>query len=272
MGLRRALDEKKRPLPKDRRKMIRTVVDEMASLCARPRKHQLAIVAKKMVEKYPSSLSDMLDNTLIGTGYDSLLNQLLSRVENENRRSAPQPVATYVNQKDGASCSYGCRKNSRESTQDEADEMERQRVILQSMFSQGAPSNEEERLLMVSTYPLQRKDIDSANRTMKQLKQEWPFLFTPSGIFCHFKELVGCDIEEQLRMAFDEKKRQILQLMKYEQTTHKSLAKIICNMSRSSASGTAAECLGVMLLIIAWFNENEDSFIVRKEASYSDYS
>lgn len=58
--------------------------------------------------------------------------------------------------------------------------------------------------------------------------------------------------------------------MKYEQTTHKSLAKIICNMSRSSASGTAAECLGVMLLIIAWFNENEDSFIVRKEVFQTD--
>lgn len=67
------LERVKRPSSKLCRELIRIVVSEMMHACASPGKQASTEVAKKMVEKYPQSLQDVIEGDVVGTGYHSLV-------------------------------------------------------------------------------------------------------------------------------------------------------------------------------------------------------
>jgi len=48
----------------------------------------LAFIAQKMVLAYPETLREEFEGDVIGSGYDSLLTQLVARVENEHRTAS----------------------------------------------------------------------------------------------------------------------------------------------------------------------------------------
>ena len=72
----------------DSNKFVRLVMDQVFTLCARPNRPELATVAKDIVGKYPDSFIDKIGETVVGTGYDSLLQKLLNRRDNQLRDGA----------------------------------------------------------------------------------------------------------------------------------------------------------------------------------------
>lgn len=84
--LHRALANRQRPLPPDRCKMIRIIVNKMRKHEKNPSKAQCRAVALKIVKHYPKSFSDF-DNAEEKNeiGHYSLLKQFKTRVEHINR-------------------------------------------------------------------------------------------------------------------------------------------------------------------------------------------
>jgi len=61
------------------------VVDEVRKITSHACKKQFAVLCKRMVEMFPKSLEDSIDGNIIGSGSDSLVQQMISRNENLNR-------------------------------------------------------------------------------------------------------------------------------------------------------------------------------------------
>ncbi|TKS67895.1 Gamma-aminobutyric acid receptor subunit beta-3 GABA(A) receptor subunit beta-3 [Collichthys lucidus] len=104
----------KRPSAKDRRQMVRIIVEEMRLNEQNPSKSQCQAIAKMIVKQHPQSFADVMrDGTVIDSGYASLMTQLKTQVEHVNRgnalsrrwkqkRNAPKDIAR------GPADQYGC--------------------------------------------------------------------------------------------------------------------------------------------------------------------
>jgi hypothetical protein len=92
----------KRPTPSDRRKMVRVVVDGILAVSSCPVRKQVAVVAHRMMCAFPESLTDKLNGDVVGTGYNSLLEQLMRRVENLRRPVHTVSSTTQGNDVDDA--------------------------------------------------------------------------------------------------------------------------------------------------------------------------
>lgn len=72
----------KRPQPSGRREMVRILAAEIYKKYKKPGKKALAVIAQKLVKRFPNSFQDVIEDTLVGTGYDSMLKQWMSRIDN----------------------------------------------------------------------------------------------------------------------------------------------------------------------------------------------
>ncbi|XP_064482760.1 uncharacterized protein LOC135395533 [Ornithodoros turicata] len=259
-SLKRALQQKIRPTPRDRRKMVRLIVARAMELCPRPLKHQLSVIAQRIINEYPNSFKDCLDGTVIGSGYDSLLNQFCARVENELRNEEHADRVRVRKSQSHHQKEYGCKSAPKGTSS--LEECEREKESLKDMHMQMTASAEEVTVLMNSTFPLQHKEVRSG--TIAELKVSWPYLFEEIGLFCHFKNLVGLSIKEQFVSAIGEKKTAILQMMEAEGKP--GLLNAISDV-KSVASDPSAESMGVVVLLIQYFNEDVD-ILMRHEEIY----
>ncbi|KAK4326962.1 hypothetical protein Pmani_002565 [Petrolisthes manimaculis] len=81
------LEKGLRPSPKARREMIRIIAADIANITLNPGKKSLTCIAQKIVKRYPMSFKDDIEGLVVGSGFDSLLKQLICRFENINRNS-----------------------------------------------------------------------------------------------------------------------------------------------------------------------------------------
>ena len=72
-----------------RRPFVRAVVDEVRQTSKRLPKRQFEEIAPQIGRMYPDNFEDRIYQIRIGTGYHSLLNQLVTRNENLNRKYHP---------------------------------------------------------------------------------------------------------------------------------------------------------------------------------------
>lgn len=79
------LKRKERPKKGERLQIIKLIVSEILTICPLPGKKHLCEVARKMVIAYPFSFKDVIEGQVVGSGYDSLTKQLISRVDNLKR-------------------------------------------------------------------------------------------------------------------------------------------------------------------------------------------
>lgn len=86
---RKLLDKEKRPSPAERREIIRILVAEVLSVCKKPGKKHIMEIARKLVNRYPKSFRDGIEGQVVGTGYDSLVKQMISRIDNYRRLQSP---------------------------------------------------------------------------------------------------------------------------------------------------------------------------------------
>lgn len=109
--IKNTLEKKERPTSRDRRELIRLISAEILAVCKNPGKKHLSEIARKMVLAYPNSLKDVIENQVVGSGYDSITKQLQSRVDNYKRLEPPkmtQPSSDDNRKKRQRKDAYGC--------------------------------------------------------------------------------------------------------------------------------------------------------------------
>ncbi|KAK6466265.1 hypothetical protein HHUSO_G36549 [Huso huso] len=89
------LERQERPSPKQRREMIRLIINEVTGVCKRPSKKHLTDIARRIVAEYPKSLQDVIEGHIVGSGYDSLVKQLQSRADNVKRTQFSTPKRQF---------------------------------------------------------------------------------------------------------------------------------------------------------------------------------
>ncbi|XP_041860268.1 uncharacterized protein LOC121651876 [Melanotaenia boesemani] len=210
-----SLSEKKRPKPKERRELVRIVIDDVVSkVRGRPGRAKLREIAKKIVDQYPCSFQDreVSGTKIIGTGYDSLFIQLENRLENISRpitfSSTTRPAVSEdaVKRKSALSDRYGCVEW--QPAVENITELESKQDDLKSSFRTRHLQESYVRNLMAETYSIQRATINKGS-TLKTVLEEWPFLFEAVHLFDHTCTLLGLPVQTKLAEEISRKGKNI---------------------------------------------------------------
>lgn len=267
-----------RPKPSGRRQMIRILADEIAKITKKPGKKALTTIAQKIVKAYPKSFLDEIDGCVVGTGYDSLLKQLQMRFDNMNRRiindsfkrKLDDPLADEENNALRASPTqkiylhdkYGCINfmpvvlpdGESEATQEE------KKVLLQQKYKRRLKDGVED--LMKDTYVSQRKDIIEKKMNLPDLQTSWPYLFTQTGMFVHFKELTGINIKETIETALTHKGDRIIRWMEEEPSKQiKKIRKELVEATDFISNGNP-QATAVICSVTSYLREKEEFIYV----------
>ncbi|XP_042230004.1 uncharacterized protein LOC121871659 [Homarus americanus] len=268
------LEKGMRPNPPARREMVRILVDEISKVCKKKGKKALTTIAHKIVKQYPKSFQDEINGTIVGTGFDSLLKQLQLRFDNVNRKSNGQSMkrkkddvmaddedlsAAKTSQKDAKHDKHGCINYMPIDYPDGETKVSQRnkKTILKQKHLFGVSDEVGE--LMQTTYFTQRIDIIEKNLSISKLQVEWPYLFERHGMFVHFKELTGIDIQEKLNNVYETQGKKNLQWMKEQQNKH---MKIIVNElleAKSTMGNNSPEVAAMICAVLSHLNEKEAS-------------
>ncbi|KAL2096062.1 hypothetical protein ACEWY4_008210 [Coilia grayii] len=256
--------------------MVQIVVTEMMEKSRHVGKKHSTVVAKKMVAKYPSSLQDVIEGDIVGAGYHSLVKQLQNRIENVRRTTTPKirkrkpqtddsddtdeiPLEERAAMQD----TYGCVKwNMKFLPLEETQQSQQQKMEkLKVMFQQSDANPDEVKCLMKSTFYTQRQHVNQG-KSIKWLREEWPFLFDDLGLSVHFKELTGVDLKETFTRNLDLKGKRLLHYMttvwvpknKKFFETYARIQRI-----RGQQSGCSDDVKEILLLLLSYFDEKEES-------------
>lgn len=261
---RKLLDTEKRPSAAERREVIRIVVAEILTVCKKPGKRHITEIARKMVIRYPKSFRDEIEGQVIGTGYDSLGKQLISRIDNHRRLQAP-PAQKRLSESGGPDDAkkerkdaYGCINPEPELPAGETKQLQKQKQEeLMKMFKNKDKDAKKIERLMVETFPSQRRDMLGMKETEEIIK-EWPFLFQETGMRLHFRELTGVQIDDSFEESIATKFRRILRYFQFLQTEPSSRAGTILSQTLAGGDETCA----AVLMLLAHFKEQQDKMFL----------
>jgi len=269
-AVREKLNNKQRLQPKERRQVVRVVVDAVLKVCNSPRKTELEEVAKAMAEAYPESFVDRIGDDFVAAGYNDLLNRLCERRDNVNRVSA----VTGPKKRSGESGdsqkvvkrrpkdSYGC-VNWQPVIPEESDQLEQAKEQLKELFHSGSQVSGESTIDdgMKLTYPLQRLLINSGAK-LSDVQENFPYLFTSRNLLKHFAELVGHDPYSVLVSAFRTKTKTLMGYLKSESYSGRSVPKSVFDDIESAHSDDRERALlpGIVLLVITYFKDTVEDF------------
>lgn len=275
-----SLERGKRPGPKLRRQMVQIVVTEMMKKCPNVGKKHSTDVAKKMVAKYPSSLQDVIEGDVVGTGYHSLVKKLQNRIENVRRSSTPK-IRKRKHQTDSdtdeitleerASMqdTYGCIQwNMKFLPLEETPESQQQKMEkLKTIFPNTDANAEEVKSLMKSTFYTQRQHVN-LGRSIKSLREQWPFWFVELGMSVHFKELTGICLKETFTHNLDLKGKRLHDYMSTVWVhKNKKFLQTYARLQRMRGpqSGCSDDVIEMLLLLLSYFDEKEESMFFHIE-------
>ena len=172
-GIKKAVQNNKRPTPAQRRAMVRVIVDEMKKHQKNPNLAQASTVAERVVCLHPDSFEHRSDEReRLASGFHVLAKQLKNRIENvnwdielEERMRRPRvkangsgcPAQGPIRTPSGA---YGCIKWQPDlpSGESEASQQEKKQQLT-DLFTRDGPKLQTAIVdeLMQDTYYLQRK-------------------------------------------------------------------------------------------------------------------
>ncbi|RXN34461.1 Interferon-induced 44 [Labeo rohita] len=273
-ALMQCLERGKRPSSKLCRELIRIVVSEMMHACASPGKQASTEVAKKMVEKYPRSLQDVIEGDVVGTGYHSLVKQLQARIENVKRSSVPRILKRRrgsdefdtdeitAEQRAAVQDTYGCINWDMEfmPVSETLERQQEKKDKMKVLSEQATFSTEEVKPLMKCTYFSQRKAVNSGT-DLQSLMEEWPFLFKEIGMAVHFHELTGVSLKETFLGNVEKKGKRVLDFMKIvcaDKSKQVLQAVTKLKILRGQLEGCSEDVKDLVLLILSYFNEKEE--------------
>ncbi|XP_048119596.1 uncharacterized protein LOC125307588 [Alosa alosa] len=276
-GIATARSLEKRPSAKDRREMVRILVDEMRLNEPNPSKSQCQTIAKMIVKQHPKSFVDVMrDGTVIGSGYGSFLTQLKTRVEHVNRgnalsrrwmpkrvSNAPEDIAR------GPADQYGfVRWQSNCPPGETVEGLEEKKSEMKDLYHTEGPAGAERAYviqLMKTTYYLQRKHINACPPpSVSELKSEWPYLFIPRELYSHFNLLTDINILRKMEQAMEEKGKLILKFFQHRPagTSADKVERILVKYSKEEKCDP---CPCVILLLMAHFKEKSEGLILQTD-------
>jgi hypothetical protein len=270
------ITQKERPTPALRREMIRIICSEIVTTCANPGRRQLRLLADKIVNTYPLSFRDMLDGDVIGSGYDSLMLQLESRLDNLNRgklsvkrrlsENSTESSESVQSKKICPRDYYGCVSwQPILPSGDDLVDLKTKQTALKSLASDASPDMVLLKELMQQTYCLQREDIN-VGMNAAELQEEWPSLFTALGIETHFEQLTEIPLLVTMTSAMERKAATIVDFLK---STSKKCTAVLLRLDEAKAEfgNNSPMVVGVLLLLASHFGENVDSLVLTRDVS-----
>ncbi|XP_057211347.1 uncharacterized protein LOC130567342 [Triplophysa rosa] len=257
---RNILENEQRPSAAERREIIRIVVAEILTACKKPGRRHIIEIARKMVIRHPKSFHDEIEGQVVGTGYDSIVKQLMSRIENcrrlqslANKRCSES--GSSENDKKVRKDAYGCINPDPELPAGETRELQKikQEELIQ-MFKNKDEDSKKMEQLMLETFSSQRRDILSGQKETKDIIREWPFLFHETGMKLHFRQLTGIHIDDCFEESAATKFRRIFRYFQFVQTDPSSRIGSILSQRLEGCDETCA----AVLMLLAHFKEQQD--------------
>ncbi|XP_069395202.1 uncharacterized protein [Paralichthys olivaceus] len=258
-----AIADSKRPAPDKRRQMIRILADEMRKYEVNPTRSECLVICQKIVKQYPRSFADMTTGgVIVAGGFTSLLSQVKTRIENMNRAGTLKRHRTSrrAGQLQRPTDSYGCTQFQPDPPPEETDEtVEQKRQQLVNIYRQeGIQGSERAEVinLMKTTFCLQRNHINQTPApSIEDLRIQWPYLFTPRGLYCHFELLTDISVLRALELSIEE----------CGQGIEKYLRTKLKNKDVQSEDGELTLC--IIQLLMAYFDERREGLILLADMS-----
>ncbi|XP_030284809.1 uncharacterized protein LOC115588357 [Sparus aurata] len=126
---------------------------------------------------------------------------------------------------------------------------------------------DEVKRLMKLTFYTQRKKVNQG-QNIKNLLDEWPFLFNELGMAVHFQELTGLGLKEVFSRNLELKGNRLLNYMNTVcmHESRKLLQAVTkYQVMRGELSGFSEDLKDMVLLLLSYFDEKEDAMFVYVE-------
>jgi hypothetical protein len=124
-------------------------------------------------------------------------------------------------------------------------------------------------ILMEATYISQRTTINSdPPKRISNIKEEWPYLFTPRCILNHFGVLVGVDIVSTMQEAVNKKGATIIRFMELS-TKQAEIQAVVDTYRNRSQQDPKHDALtpAVIQVLQVYFREEEKSMFLLADVS-----
>ncbi len=226
-----------------------------------------------MVAKYPKSLQDVIEGDVFGAGYHSLVKQLQNRIENVRQSTTPKIRKRKHSDSDTDEASpgqraavhdtYGCINwNLKVLPLGETPESQQEHEEKLKIMSQQPDVNPDEvKRLMKLTFYTQRKKVNQG-QNIKNLLDDWPFLFDEPGMAVHFQELTGVGLKEVFSRNPELKGKWFRNYMNTVcmNKSRKFLQAVTkYKVMRGELSGCSEGLKDMVLLLLSYFDEKEDA-------------
>lgn len=173
------------------------IVSEIVTQCPTPGKKHLSEIARKMAKVYPVAFTDVIGGEIVGSGYDSLTKQMISRVDNLRRgstllslkrqlTSTSEGEDTPLRKRRLDTCGCINWQRTRLPPDETPESQKHAQEDLKKMYKEKCRDTKGIENTMRATFFTQRKDIISGIET-SDLTNEWPYLFETTGMKTHFK-------------------------------------------------------------------------------------
>ncbi|KAG8009026.1 hypothetical protein GBF38_011616 [Nibea albiflora] len=262
---RKLFDTGKRPSAAQRREIIRIVAGEILNVCKKPGKKHVSEISRKMVLCYPKSFQDEIEGQIVGTGYDSLVKQFISRLDNCKRLQAATAQKRLPegcspdNGKRACKDAYGCINCEPELLPGETKQLQKQKQEeLIKMYKNKDKDAKKIERLMVETFPSQRRDLLSGLKETEEFLKEWPFLCQEAGMRLHFRELTGVQLDDSFEESRATKFRRILQYFQFGKTESSTATNTILRQALAGGEETSA----AVLILVAHFKEQQEKMFI----------
>ncbi|XP_071841746.1 uncharacterized protein [Apostichopus japonicus] len=267
-----SLTRKKRPTPRLRKEMIRIIIDHFhKGPSSLPRKKQLRMLAQKIVAEHPESFKDD-----VGSGYDSLLAQLVNRADNLSRLPGSHPFKRASQSNDSTppkkrkTDSYGCISwqpdtfPAGETEKTQQQKMEELQTLHKS-GQQGANIKE----LMNLTYTSQRNMINSKDCVLVELMEKWPYLFEEAYLLDHFSTLTGVNLKEKVEESAKKKIPTLYRFLEQQASTTQRLRQTLHSIKdvMESNGDSLPKIIGSLILLCRYFDDDTAAIFVKKPGS-----
>ncbi|CAB3983976.1 hypothetical protein BSL78_01180 [Paramuricea clavata] len=274
-----ACTRKARPKPRERREMIRILCDDIRGFAAVPGRKNLSRIAQMMVAKYKDSFCDVIGDSVIGSGHESLLRQMEERIANLNRKVGKPAAKLSISSDDEDSepksksrktvihDSYGCVNWQPESlpTDETTETQESKQDWLMEEFRKKEQDRKKVLLFMENTYTSQRLVINRNNpdSPIGEVKDKWPFLFEKECMFLHFEQLMGFKIQDVMQASLASKAKIIVEYLRQNHIQKKKIKQVLWRIeaAMSSKKDQQPVMIGVFLLLLAYFEEKQELMI-----------
>ena len=265
----RKLETRKRPTKSERLEIIRLIVSEIVTVCPTPGKKHISEIARKMTKAYPAAFTDVIEGEVVGSGYDSLTKQMVSRVDNLKRGNTSLSLKRQViSSSEGEDIqpqkkrldTYGCInwQPKRLPLNETLESQKHAQEELKKMWRERCCDSKAIEKMMRATFFTQRKDIISGTET-SDLTKEWPYLFETTGIKTHFRELTGVDMEDK---NIASKCARVISFLKSSDKTGK-METIFREMETSIKNVADVNVAAFLPLLLKYFNEEEEQMFYK---------